>query len=403
MIARKRLDIGWSDLAFAVAACAGLVRAPRTTRPLLTRRADSLVCLSVRSGLDLLLTELAWPAGSEVLVSAITIPDIPRILREHGLVPVPVDLDPETLAVDEVMLARVCSPRTRAVLVAHLFGARSPMDGIVAFAQARGLMVIEDCAQAFAADEFAGDARSDVRMFSFGPVKTATALGGGVLLVNDAALLARLRRRQAGWPTQPTSAFLRRVLKLGFFKPLVGAWIYGPLVAVLRVLGRNHDEIVTRAGRGFVGGNFFARLRHQPCAALVLLLEHRLATYDPQRVVARAAAGERVLAALDNVRSIGAQALGRTHWLFPLSVAEREKLMRELWREGFDATCASSSLFALTAAAGQEPAHAAEEAMASVLYVPVYPEMSAAQLDRLAARVNALARPPVRVADYARR
>ncbi|HVS51205.1 MAG TPA: DegT/DnrJ/EryC1/StrS family aminotransferase [Opitutaceae bacterium] len=394
MIARKRLDLGWSDLAFAVAACAGITRAPRTNRPLLSRRADGLVCLSVRSGFDLLLGEVAWPAGSEVIVSAITIPDIPRILREHGLVPVPVDVDPETLAVDEAMLARVCSPRTRAIVIAHLFGALSPMEGIVALARERGLMVVEDCAQAFTADEFVGDERSDVRMFSFGPIKTATALGGGILLVRDPALLGRLRARQASWPQQRTTAFLRRVLKLGFFKPLVGSWIYGGLVALLRGLGRNHDEIVTRAGRGFVGGNFFQRLRHRPCVALVALLERRLASYDPARIAARASAGERLRAALRGVRPLGADAARRTHWLFPLRVAERETLMRELWAAGFDATSASSSLYALPAEPGQEPARAAEAAMASVLYVPAYAEMSASQLDTLAAKINLRAKAP---------
>ena len=55
------------------------------------------MCLSVRSGWDLLLHVLAWPAGSEVIVSAITHPDMIRILRAHGLVPVPVDVDLDTL------------------------------------------------------------------------------------------------------------------------------------------------------------------------------------------------------------------------------------------------------------------------------------------------------------------
>ncbi|GMF56664.1 unnamed protein product [Phytophthora fragariaefolia] len=52
------------------------------------------------TGFDLLLQTLKLPAGSEVLCSAITIPDMIYVLRYHGLVPVPVDLDPETLAVD---------------------------------------------------------------------------------------------------------------------------------------------------------------------------------------------------------------------------------------------------------------------------------------------------------------
>ena len=119
---------------------------------------------------------------------------------------------------------------------------------------------------------------SDVRMFSFGPIKTATALGGGVLLVRDAALLTRLRARHAAWPVQRTGEFFRRVAKFAFFHPLLSPWPYGTLVRVLGWLGRDHDKLVTQLGRGFVGGHFFTRLRRQPCAPLVALLERRLAT-----------------------------------------------------------------------------------------------------------------------------
>lgn len=52
------------------------------------------------TGFDLLLQTLKLPQGSEVLCSAITIPDMLYVLRYHGLVAVPIDLDPETLAVD---------------------------------------------------------------------------------------------------------------------------------------------------------------------------------------------------------------------------------------------------------------------------------------------------------------
>lgn len=56
------------------------------------------------TGFDLLLQTLKLPAGSEVLCSAVTIPDMIYLLRHHGLVPVPVDLDPQTLAVDVCQL-----------------------------------------------------------------------------------------------------------------------------------------------------------------------------------------------------------------------------------------------------------------------------------------------------------
>ena len=87
----------------------------------------SLACLSVRSGFDALLGALALPRGSEVLMSAVNIADMARIIEAHGLTPVPVDLDMQTLTVSMASLARAATPCTRAVLVAHLFGSRMPM------------------------------------------------------------------------------------------------------------------------------------------------------------------------------------------------------------------------------------------------------------------------------------
>ncbi|HCK72012.1 MAG TPA: aminotransferase DegT, partial [Planctomycetaceae bacterium] len=52
------------------------------------------MCLSVRTGFDLLFQALNLPAGSEVLVSALTIDGMLRVIEEHDLVAVPVDLDP---------------------------------------------------------------------------------------------------------------------------------------------------------------------------------------------------------------------------------------------------------------------------------------------------------------------
>ena len=394
MMPRMQVDIGWGDLAAGLAAC--VIRAPKADArgTLLTRRPDSLTCLSVRSGLDLLFAERAWPPGSEVLVSAITIPDMSRILREHGLVPVPVDVDPETLAVRDEAWQRAWTPRTRAVLIAHLFGSRLSLDGLLRWAQARDLMVLEDCAQAFAGDGWTGDPRSDLRLFSFGPIKTATALGGAILLVKDAALRARLRRRQTTWPVQSTASFLRRVLKFTALKPLQSNRGYALLVAVLRLLGRDHDEAVRTMARGFAGGDFFHRLRHRPCAALIRLLERRLRTYDSRHVEQRRHVGAALQSQLSTVRPLGASAPGFNYWVFPLRVADREAVMHRLWAEGFDATCGASSLHAVPAPEGHAEPVAARDAMRSVLYIPAYPAMGSARLARLAQVLNDVARPP---------
>src|SRR5262245_58344354 len=93
---RLRLDIGWSDL--LVAGAAGLAAFERTARARrieerFSPRRDAFVALSARSGFDLYLTALALPAGSEVLVSGLTIPHMARLVEHHGLVVVPFALD----------------------------------------------------------------------------------------------------------------------------------------------------------------------------------------------------------------------------------------------------------------------------------------------------------------------
>jgi dTDP-4-amino-4,6-dideoxygalactose transaminase len=396
MIIRKQLDVRWHDFAYGLLACAGL--APRPTdrdpagRTVLSARPDALVCLSVRSGFDLLLAEFAWPHDDEVLVTAITIPDMGRILREHGLKAVPVDLDPATLMPEEAALERAVTPRTRAILVAHLFGARLPLERLVAWAHARGLLVLEDCAQAYTADGFEGHAGSDVRMFSFGTIKTATAFGAGVLLVGDPALRARLAARHARWPVQRAAAYAKRLLKYGAFFAIQSPGIYGLIFRLIRLGGGVPDQVVMDYSRGFSGGDFFPRLRQQPSAALRRMLAHRLATYDPARVEHRAQAGEFLLGQLRTVQPLGARAERRTHWLFPLSVGNPAALLPLLEQAGFDATRASSSLYAVPASAGRD-APAARAAIGNVVYVPADAAMGRRQLTRLAGLLNAHAEP----------
>src|SRR6185295_2184874 len=108
---RKRLDIDWPSLLLA----AGQALWPNSERASEERLQsqfgkNTITCLSVRSAWDLLLQALALPAGSEVLMSAITVPDMAAIARHHQLQVVPIDLDPETAAPCLNSLRRAASP-----------------------------------------------------------------------------------------------------------------------------------------------------------------------------------------------------------------------------------------------------------------------------------------------------
>lgn len=389
MIARKRLDIGWSDLAAGIHACIRQGSAKEED----FRNGDSLHCLSVRSGFDLFLTALALPEGSEILVSAVTIPDMPRILREHGLIPVPVDLDFATASVNTTSLRAALTAKTKAILVAHLFGSRMAMDPVFEVATEHGLVVIEDCAQAFSGKEYTGDPRSDVRMFSFGPIKTATALGGAVLFVKDTALLKTMNGIQSRWPCQSRKTYLKKLITFCFFKAMLAPFFYTLLIGLLRLLGWDHDALVTGSARSFQGDGFFVRIRHRPCLALQRLVSRRIRTYDPSRLVERAGVGHDFMKAIPSRLAFGGMASDHTFWIFPIVCSDPEQWRRKLLNAGFDAARGSTSMGVVEPPPDRigETISVSREAMARILYLPVYPVMSLRSRLRLAGLVSALA------------
>jgi dTDP-4-amino-4,6-dideoxygalactose transaminase len=387
MYARKRLDISWSDLA------SGMLNALfRRDEQAAARKVEewfgpgAVAFLSVRSGLDLYLRLLALPRGSEVLVSALTIPDMWKILEQHGLVPVPVDLDPRTLAPLEERLRALCTPKTRAILVAHLYGTRIDLEPCARLARERGLLLLEDSAQAFTGREYTGDPRADVSMFSFGPIKTATALAGGVLVLRDAALRARLCAEQARYPLQSSSAYFARLWKYGLLKGLTLPVPYALFVRFCALRGRSVDDVIQGTVRGFKGGDFFAKIRHRPSAALLALIGRRLAAADGTRIAERTRAALRLRELLGTRCELpGGDAPFHSYWVFTLATGRPAALVERLREAGFDATQAATlrSVPAPPGRPGSEP-RCAQESLSRTVYVPLYPEMPARAVERLA-------------------
>ncbi len=389
MIPRGHLDIGWSDLLYAFASClrpGDRAAAERRVELVWSDEGDALACLSVRSGFDLLLTALDYPPGSEILVSAINIRDMVRIVHEHGLIPVPVDLDMETLSVKAASLERSLSPRTKAVLVAHLFGDQMRLDAVARFARERGLLLVEDCAQSFTGRGDRGHPASDVSMFSFGPIKTATALGGAMLRVGDRRLRARMREIQSRYPLQTRGHFLRRVCRFALVRLAGDRLPFTLFCAACRLLGRNHDEVINRSIRGFRGPRFLDNLRRRPGHPLLALLRRRISGFDEARVARRVVSAHALIRMVSGIPRPGTRAARHSHWTFPVLSAEPDELVRRLWSRGFDATRGAWSLCAVPAPAGHEHAAAikAEETMRRLVYLPTYPAVRSGELPRLA-------------------
>lgn len=396
MWVRKRVDIGWADLAAALAHC--LLPSDRKARAAELERlwspdGDAVACLSVRSGFDLWLSAMNLPVGSEVLVSAITIPDMLRILQDHGLVPVPVDIDPDHLAVDPASLEQGLSPRTRAILVAHLFGTRQPLDRVAAFARRHNLLLIEDCAQAFVGTSFTGDAEADVSMFSFGPIKTATALGGALVRVPDRAVRDAMRRLLAEQPLHSRWTYARRVLKYTGIKFLTGRLSYAAVFRTWQALGRDPDQLVNGAVRGFAGPDFFGRIRRRPAAPLLATMRRRIVRFSKDQIVRRGRNGQFLLEQLRGALvSPGWASAEHSYWVFPVLVDESARLIAALRQAGFDGSSAHS--MCVVPAPADRPSQRAimaESILPHIVYLPYCLVLPRSEMERMAAVVRAVA------------
>ena len=395
MIPRKRIDIGWVDLAGGLLACVtpgDAARAAAKVESAWRTARGNLACLSVRSGFDALLGVLQLPAGSEVLVSAVTIRDMTRIIEAHGLVAVPVDIDPRTLAVSRAELERALSPRSRMVLVAHLFGSRMPMREMVEFSNKNNLLLIEDCAQAYTGDGWRGDISSDVCLFSFGPIKTATALGGAVLTFRETALRDRVRAAMSAWPLQPRVSYCARLFKYAVLVLLGYRPCYTAFAHAMTLLRMDRERALAASVRGFAGGGFLMKIRRRPALPLLAMM-HRRVRQGVQTSVGRRAERARQLAGLlaetsPTMERPGATALWHSHWVFPLMHPRADAFIAYLQSRGFDATRGASSM-AVVSTHGESRARKAEQLFAQLCYLPAHEGMSEQDVERLVAAVQA--------------
>lgn len=368
---RMRLDIGWLDLVLALAYCVLPQRrsiAAREAKLSWSSQDDFLIVLSVRSALDLLLRALQLPRGSEVLLSALTVPDMVQIVREHGLVPVPVDTDAAG-SVDAESLRRAISSRTRMIVVAHLFGGRVPLHEVLQVATDHELLVVEDCAQSFRQVGESAHPASDVALFSFGPIKTATALGGAVARVKSPDLRARMAKLLETDPIQSRISFIRRLFRFSLLKFLSGKRAAAFTRYCVERFGGDFDSLANSAARGFSSARLLTQLRRQPSVPLLRLLRRRWRSYDSSRIDKRVMQGRY----LDG--RIGQKnCASHTYWVYPLIVHDPIVIRDRFRAAGFDATCQTRMVVVPAVDESNIPSSACET-WKHVVFIPWYPEL----------------------------
>jgi len=156
-------------------------------------------CTACANGLDALRLVLrAWiemgrlHRGDEVIVPANTYIASILAVSDNGLVPVPVEPDPNTFLMCAANVASAITSRTRVLLPVHLYGQLCDMDALMAVARNNDLLVLEDCAQCHGV---ASSYRGDAQAWSFYPGKNLGAMGdAGAVTTSDAGLAEVVRQ-----------------------------------------------------------------------------------------------------------------------------------------------------------------------------------------------------------------
>jgi dTDP-4-amino-4,6-dideoxygalactose transaminase len=297
--------------------------------------------------LRLALLALGAGPGSEVITVPHTFIATVEAIAATGAEPVFVDIDPQTRCMDPSRLAEAITPRTAAILPVHLYGRPAPLEEILA--AAGDIPVLEDAAQAHGA-ELGGRRTGGLGTaagFSFYPTKNLGAMGdGGAVVTNDPELAATVRSL------------------------------------------RHHGADPADANRHLRRGST-ARLDNLQAALLRLKLPY----LDDWNHARRAAADRYrdALAGLPLVLPSGDPEGGRhVYHLFAVEVDGRDRLLAEMRQAGIGAAAhyptpahLQPAWRDLGYAAGSLP-HA-EAAASRCLTLPVFPGISDAEVDRVAA------------------
>ena len=160
------------------------------------RAGHAIAVNSGTSALHLALLAAGIGPGDEVITVPFTFVATVAAIEYSGARPVFVDIDPKTYTIDSALIAPAITARTKAIMPVHLYGQVADMDPILELARSRGLIVIEDAAQAHGAEYKGRRAGSmgDLAGFSFYPGKNLGAYGeGGAVVTNNAEHARRIR------------------------------------------------------------------------------------------------------------------------------------------------------------------------------------------------------------------
>ncbi len=157
---------------------------------------ESIAVNSATAGLHIALEAVGISSGDEVITTPYTFTATAEVVRYLGAHPVFVDIDPNTLNIDQTKIEAAITSKTKAIIPVHFAGLACDMTEILRIARKHNLKVIEDAAHALPTryqGKLIGDLESDAAVFSFYATKTITTGEGGMVVTRNPDIAARCR------------------------------------------------------------------------------------------------------------------------------------------------------------------------------------------------------------------
>jgi dTDP-4-amino-4,6-dideoxygalactose transaminase len=346
-----------------------------------------------------ILKALDLPPGSEIIFPSLTFWVVPELARVAGLTVVFADVDPKTFNMDPASVERLVTDKTRAIVPTHLYGLPCDMDRLLDIAARHNLVVIEDCAHALGAT-YKGRPVGTFgtgALFSFQTLKPLNCYGGGLALVSDGAIAAKVRQTidALPWPGEKrvTERLLMGRVQRNFMKPWVFSISLFPVLWVSALIDANPDVFLWEKIRSLhpLPDQYTERFPNVQ-AAIGLAALKKLDDWTSQ-AQANAAYVNRALAGIAGIQ-LPLAPPDRTHVYYQYCVIgpdgpKRDELVVRCVRRGVDIETLhvdvppDMELFG-TVKAEADGARRAAQAM----QIPVYAGLRTDQLERVAATVR---------------
>lgn len=355
--------------------------------------ADAVTVPSGRAGFRFLFDSLGIEPGSEVICSAFGYPVVPFIVKSLGYDLKFVDCEMDTLGMDPKLLAETGTENTAVVIATHLYGVPCQIQEIADICARTNTMLIEDCAHCYGASVGGKKIGSfgDAGCFSFETSKVINTMGGGIVTLSDPEVGKRLRELAAQEPRNGMKWLARRLSKTSFEATVTNRLLFNLGVYQMLRIVSSGDSNEDRFASGYQGDEVSLEGkmgRYTNYQARLGLRQLKTIEFRNQR---RTDNAERLINQIDGKiplqKPISADPGDYANFMLVSLLANNlSELAAALLKKGVD----TKHLYMRDCSRmfdGERPFPNAARAEREVLHVPAYPEMSDADVDRVASAI----------------